>query len=83
MLNDHGRALRQFLALVHRLDRRSSGFTLSSERGHGKGLEMERLWNKVATQPGRDKPPARNHLKSSNLTAKGSAGAGGGDGHVT
>lgn len=34
MLNDHGRALRQFLALVRRLDRRGPGLTLSSERGH-------------------------------------------------
>lgn len=61
MFNDHGRALRQFLALVHRLDRRSPGLTLSSERGHGKDLGMERLWNKVATQPRRDKPVAPNH----------------------
>lgn len=35
MLNDHGRALRQFLALVHRLHRRGPRLTLSSVGGHG------------------------------------------------
>lgn len=33
MLNDHGRALRQFLALVHRLHRRGPRLTLSSVGG--------------------------------------------------
>lgn len=71
MLNDHGRALCQFLALVRRLDRRRPGLTLSSERGHGSDLRMERWRNKVATQPKRDKAAARNQLQSSNLAANG------------
>lgn len=39
VLNDHRRALRQFLALVHSLCRR--GLPLSSDRGHGGDLRRQ------------------------------------------
>lgn len=59
MLNNHGRALRQFLALVRRLHSRGPGLTFSSERSHGRNLRMERWWKEVAIQLGRNKPAAR------------------------
>lgn len=59
VLDDHRRALRQFLALVYCICRRS--LPLSSDGGHGTDLRWPRQrGDEVATRPQGDKPATQN-----------------------
>lgn len=72
MLNDHRRALRQFLSLVHSLCRR--GLPLSSVRGHGGDLRRQMQcgagrigWRR---KPKRQTCSPKSQLPSTNLSGK-------------